>query len=115
MSKSRRKREGVVYSTSDSYEYRYGKPQEPALLPPQQQRLRVQLDKKSRRGKAVTLVTGFEGPEADLKDLGKRLKAACGGGGSTKDGEIMVQGDHRDKVVAWLLDKGYRQTKKSGG
>lgn len=109
------KRRGVVYSTDPAYEYRYGKPQEDELLPPQQQKLRVQLDKKARRGKAVTLVTGFVGPQDDLTDLGKQLKTACGGGGSAKDGEIMVQGDHRDKVVAWLLEKGYSQTKQSGG
>ena len=109
------KRTGVVYSTDPAYEYRYGKPKEAELLPPQQQKLRVQLDKKARRGKAVTLVTGFEGPEDDLKELGKQLKTACGGGGSAKDGEIMVQGDHRDKVLTWLLDKGYSQTKRSGG
>ena len=114
MSKKKGRR-GVVYSTDPAYEYRYGKAQEAELLPPQQQRLRVQLDKKARRGKAVTLITGFEGPEDDLKDLGKQLKTACGGGGSAKDGEIMVQGDHREKVVAWLLDKGYGQTKRSGG
>ena len=109
------KRQGVVYSTNDAYEYRYGKPQEDALLPPPEQKLRVQLDKKARRGKAVTLVTGFVGPEADMKELGKKLKSTCGGGGSAKDGEIMVQGDHRDKVLAWLLDNGYSQTKRSGG
>ena len=114
MSKKKDRR-GVVYSTDPAYEYRYGKPKAPELLPPQQQRLRVQLDKKARRGKAVTLVTGFEGPEDDLKALGKQLKSACGGGGSAKDGEIMVQGDHREKVVAWLLDNGYGGTKRSGG
>ena len=109
------KRSGVVYSTDPAYEYRYGKPKEDELLPPQQQKLRVQLDRKARRGKAVTLVTGFVGPEDELKALGKQLKTACGGGGSAKDGEIMVQGDHREKVVAWLVDGGYSQTKRSGG
>lgn len=109
------KRSGVVYSTDPAYEYRYGKPKEDELLPPQQQKLRVQLDRKVRRGKAVTLVTGFVGPQGDLASLGKQLKTACGGGGSAKDGEILVQGDHREKVVAWLLDNGYAGTKPSGG
>lgn len=115
MSKSKKGRVGVVYSTNDAYEYRYGKPQEDELLPPNQQKLRVQLDKKARRGKAVTLVTGFVGPESALTDLGKALKSHCGGGGSSKDGEIMVQGDHRDKVMAYLLKEGYSGSKKTGG
>ena len=115
MSKNRRKRDGVVYSTDPAYEYRYGKAKEPDLLPPQQQRLYVELDRKGRRGKGVTLVTGFAGPDADLAELGKKLKAACGVGGSAKDGEIIIQGDQRDKVLAWLADKGYSQTKRRGG
>ncbi len=115
MSKSKRNRQGVVYSTNDAYEYRYGKPQEDKLLPPNEQDLRVQLDKKSRRGKAVTLITGFVGPDADLSELGKQLKSACGVGGSAKNGEIIVQGDQRDKVMDWLMDKGYSKTKRSGG
>ena len=114
MSKKNRRR-GVVYSTDPAYEYRYGKPKEAELLPPQQQKLRVQLDKKARRGKAVTLVTGFVGPDAELSALGKELKSLCGGGGTAKDGEIMVQGDHREKVTKWLLGNGYAGTKQSGG
>lgn len=109
------KREGVVYSTNPDFQYSYEQPEEVDTLPPQQQKLRVLLDKKQRAGKAVTLITGFVGKEADLAELGRLLKNRCGVGGSAKDGEILVQGDQRDKVVQWLLDKGYSQTKRSGG
>lgn len=108
-------RKGVVYSTDPAYEYRYGKPREPDMLPPPEQKLRVTLDKKARRGKAVTLVTGFVGPEAALGRIGKKLKSACGVGGSVKDNEIVLQGDHRAKVIELLKKDGYTGTKQSGG
>ncbi len=109
------RREGIVFSTDPDFEYSYEQAEEADTLPPQQQKLRVSLDRKQRAGKAVTLITGFVGKEADLAELGKLLKNRCGVGGSAKDGEILVQGDQRDKVVQWLLEKGYSQTKRSGG
>ena len=107
-------RTGVVYSTNPDFTYQDNEPGEAATLPLQQQQLRVQLDKKQRGGKQVTLVTGFVGTDADLQALGKLLKTKCGVGGSAKDGEVVVQGDFRDKVLEVLLKAGYK-VKKAGG
>lgn len=114
MSNKNKKKQGIVYSTNPDYEYQDEEQFEQDTLPPQQQKLRVMLDKKNRGGKAVTLVTGFIGSDDDVNALGKKLKGLCGSGGSVKDGEILVQGDHRDKVLKWLLDNGYSQSKKAG-
>lgn len=104
---------GTVYSTNPDFVFDYGE-EEPLTLEPAKQNLRVMLDKKQRGGKKVTLVTGFQGSDFDLAVLGKALKSACGVGGSVKDGEILLQGDFREKVLALLLQKGYNKTKACG-
>jgi translation initiation factor 1 len=114
MSKKKREAEGVVYSTNPSFQIQYNENEVQSTLPPAQQNLRVMLDKKQRGGKMVTLVTGFVGTSDDLNDLGKMLKSKCGVGGTAKDGEILVQGDFRDKVLDLLVKAGYK-AKKAGG
>lgn len=103
-----RDRNGIVYSTDAQHAYDYGQADEPATLPPGQQQLWVALDRKGRGGKQVTLVTGFVGKNEDLAQLGKALKTFCGTGGAVKDGQIVVQGEFRDKVVQKLEKEGYR-------
>lgn len=101
-------REGVVYSTNQEFQYDYSGAEEANTLPPQQQNLKVVLDKNQRAGKQVTLVTGFVGKSEDLESLTKLLKTKCGVGGSSKNGEIILQGDLRDKVVQALIKEGYK-------
>jgi translation initiation factor 1 len=101
-------REGVVYSTNNDFQFEYAKSDESDTLPAQQQNLKVILDKSGRAGKQVTLVTGFIGKSSDLESLTKLLKTKCGVGGSAKDGEIILQGDLRDKVVQALTKEGYK-------
>jgi translation initiation factor 1 len=108
-----KKRQGVVYSTESDFTYSYGQTNEDATLPPAQQNLKVSLDKSARAGKQVTLVSGFVGSTKDLENLGKLLKSKCGVGGSVKGGDVLIQGDLRDKVVEILLGEGYK-TKRSG-
>lgn len=98
---------GFVYSTDPSFSFE-SENEAAETLPPQQQKLRIRLDTKQRAGKAVTLIIGFIGKLEDLEDLGKKLKAFCGTGGSAKDGEIIVQGDQREKVGQWLTKQGYK-------
>ena len=105
---------GMVYSTNPDYQFETAREEEPATLPPAQQELRVWLDRKQRGGKQVTLNRGFVGTQADLADLARLLKNRCGVGGSAKEGEIIIQGDHRDRVVEILQQNGYR-CKKAGG
>ena len=104
-------RVGVVYSTSDSFDYDENQEIEQETLASKDQKLTVGLDKKNRGGKQVTLVTGFTGMTGDIKDLGKMLKTKCGVGGNVKDREILIQGDFRDKVVEILLKEGYQARK----
>ncbi|MEJ2883765.1 translation initiation factor [Pedobacter sp. GR22-6] len=105
---------GIMYSTDPSFVYEEENEIPEQALPNQQQDLRVMLDKKNRGGKAVTLVTGFRGSDEALEKLGKMLKTKCGVGGAAKDGEVMIQGDFRDKVVDLLQKEGFK-VKKSGG
>ena len=111
MSKKKTNSSGIVYSTDPGFRIEDESTPE-QTLPPKQQKLRVSLDTKQRAGKAVTLVTGFIGTTDDLEALGKQLKTHCGTGGSAKDGEIIVQGDQREKITSWLVNKGYSSTKR---
>lgn len=103
---------GFVFSTDPSFRFEEAAGESPETLTPAQQKLRVRLDTKQRAGKAVTLVTGFIGTDDDLETLGRQLKNFCGTGGSVKDGEAIVQGDQREKVLQCLLKNGYSGTKK---
>lgn len=111
---NKKKRVNVVYSTNPDFGYEHEEDRIEETLPPEEQYLTAYIDRKQRKGKAVTLITGFVGNEEDLKELGKYLKQKCGVGGSAKDGEIIVQGEVRDKVVTLLKERNYN-VKKSGG
>ena len=103
-----KKRDGVVYSTDSNFDFSYQSDETATTLPPHQQNLKVLLDKSMRAGKQVTRVTGFVGTATDLETLGKMLKTKCGVGGSVKDGEVIIQGDMRDKIVLALQKEGYK-------
>jgi translation initiation factor 1 len=105
---SKKNKIGVVYSTNPEYQYEYDDETQVNTLPSHLQKLIVSLDKHARGGKQVTLVSGFIGTDSDLTELAKMLKNKCGVGGSAKDGEIIIQGDHRDKVVELLLKENYK-------
>jgi translation initiation factor 1 len=102
---------GFVYSTDPNFKFEEENVSGETLLP-EQQKLKIKLDTKHRAGKAVTLIEGFIGKDEDLQDLGKKLKTFCGTGGSAKDGEIIIQGDQRDKVMQWCGKNGYKNVKK---
>lgn len=111
-----KERLNVVYSTNPDFKYEeMDQDEEQMTLKSSQQNLRVQLDRKNRGGKVVTLITGFIGTEEDLKELGKLLKTKCGVGGAAKDGEIIIQGDFKLKIMELLKKEGYTQTKAIGG
>lgn len=114
MSNDWKARLGMVYSTNPDFQYTTEEEESITTLPPEQQDLRVWLDRKHRAGKVATVVRGFVGSDDDLGELARLLKTKCGVGGSAKDGEIIIQGDHRDRVVDILSKSGYR-SKKAGG
>lgn len=106
-----KKRLDIVYSTNPDYHYQEEGLKEESTQPKEKQLLRVSLDKRNRKGKAVTLVTGFIGSDDDLEELGRILKTKCGVGGSTKEGEIIIQGDHREKLLGILQKEGYAKSR----
>lgn len=105
---NQKNRVNVVYSTNPDFSYQYEQEQEQETLTPEKQNLKVTLDSKQRKGKTVTLIQGFVGTEDDLKELAKLLKNKCGVGGSIKDGEIIIQGEMKEKILAILRDNKYR-------
>jgi translation initiation factor 1 len=110
----KKERLNVVYSTNPDFKYEVEPDETVSTLPKEQQKLYVSLDRKQRAGKEVTLIEGFVGSDDDLKELGKMLKSKCGVGGTAKDGEILIQGNFRDKVMDLLVKEGY-QVKRKGG
>jgi translation initiation factor 1 len=110
---NRKKSGGIVYSTNP--EFKFGEETTSLVtLPASQQLLYIWLDSKARKGKTVTLIKGFKGTEPDLENLARKIKSLCGTGGSVKGGEIIIQGDFREKVILFLTKEGYK-TKKAGG
>jgi translation initiation factor 1 len=109
-----KKRLGMVYSTNPDFNYNQEQEDTIETPDPSKQTLYVSLDKKNQKGKSVTLITGFKGNDDDLKALGKTLKSKCGVGGSIKEGEVLIQGDFRDKISDLLTKEGYK-VKRSGG
>ncbi len=110
--KNRKNRVDIVYSTNPDFQYQHDEEQEQKTLEPSKQKLKVYIDTKARKkGKQATLISGFVGSEDDLKNIGKLLKTKCAVGGSVKDGDILIQGDFRDKVVHILISEGYSAKK----
>lgn len=114
MSKKNRERPNIVYSTNPDFQYEKHEEESIETLAANLQKLYISIDRKQRAGKEVTLIEGFIGNEEDLKELGKMLKSKCGVGGSVKDGEILIQGNFRDKVMEILNKAGYQTVRKGG-
>ncbi len=114
MSKNKKNRIDVVYSTNPNFNYSFENNQEADTLPPNQQNLKIFIDRKMRAGKSVTIVSGFIGTTSDLEQLGKLLKTKCGVGGTVKDGEIIIQGEFKQRVHDLLTKEGYK-SKMAGG
>lgn len=112
--KGKKKRVGVVYSTNENFEYSFASEIKLNTADPSDQRLRIHLDRLGG-GKLLTRIEGFAGSEDDMDTLASKLKKHCGVGGTSKEGVILIQGDHRDKVLKYLVKKGYQDTKKAGG
>ncbi len=108
MAKNKQSNAGIVYSTNPDFVASFEKEEEQAALLPKDQKLRIRLEKKHRAGKMVTLIEGFVGSQTEKDELIKNLKAFCGTGGSSKDGEMFVQGDQREKALKWLVKCGYQ-------
>ena len=106
-----KKRLDIVYSTNPDYHFQEEEERSDKTVPKEKQLLRVSLDKRNRRGKAVTLITGYAGTDDDLQELGKMLKMKCGVGGTAKEGEIIIQGDHREKILGILQKEGYAKSR----
>lgn len=114
MAKQKKERINIVYSTNPNFQFQEEEEETVATLPNNQQKLYVSIDKKQRAGKEVTLIEGFIGSEDDLKELGKFLKNKCGVGGTVKDGEILIQGNFRDKIIDLLQNEKYGVKRKGG-
>ena len=115
MSKKNKKWVNVVYSTNPDFQYEAEELEQEDTLSPRDQKLFVSIDRKQRAGKEVTLVEGFIGLEEDVKTLGKEIKVKCGVGGTVKDNVILIQGNFKEKIFAYLVDSGFTATKKKGG
>lgn len=109
--KNSRNSSGIVYSTSEDFKPEMEE-EEIKSVDPGQQLLKVRLDKKQRGGKTVTLIEGLQMSDQEIEDMSRQLKTHCGGGGSAKNREIIIQGDHRDKIVQWLIKKGFSKARK---
>ena len=112
MSKKKFSSSGIVYSTDPNFSLSFENEEAPSALLPKDQKLRVRMETKHRAGKVVTLIEGYVGTQSDKEEVIKKIKSFCGTGGSAKDGELLVQGDQREKVYQWLIKNGFLHTKK---